>query len=104
MSERPQWYKLQDDAPVPVPPDEWSAWFETHTKDRIVRQETIDDVSISTVFLGIDHSFGIGDEPLIFETMIFGGEHDNYQERYATREQALAGHERAVALVLGVKS
>jgi len=31
--------------------------------------------------------------------MIFGGEHDGYQERYTSRENAVAGHLKAVALV-----
>ena len=39
--------------------------------------------------------------PILFETMIFGGEHDQYQERYATREEAVEGHARAVAPVTG---
>ncbi len=54
--------------------------------------------SVSTVWLGIDHR-GYGDEgpPLIFETMIFGGPHDQYCDRYSTEEAALAGHDRTVA-------
>ena len=46
---------------------------------------------VSTVFLGLDHAFD-GGTPLLFETMIFGGEHDEYQERYATWDEAEAGH------------
>lgn len=34
-----------------------------------------------------------------FETMIFGGEHDQYQERYSTWDEAEAGHKRAIELV-----
>lgn len=67
---------------------------------RRVAEDYIGEVHISTVLLVIDHSFGDG-PPLIFETMIFRGEHDEYQERYATREQALDGHARAVSLVRG---
>ena len=55
---------------------------------------------VSTVFLGIDHNFGDG-PPLLFETMIFGGKYDNWQDRYATREEALAGHEAAIRMVEG---
>lgn len=58
------------------------------------------DVSVSTVWLGLDHQYGDG-PPLIFETMIFGGEHDQYQERYSTKEEAIAGHKRACALAFG---
>lgn len=60
---------------------------------------------VSTVWLGIDHGFNMlrdkdtptdDYKPIIFETMIFGGPHDKYQERYQTLEQAKKGHERIV--------
>ena len=57
---------------------------------------------ISTVFLSMDHSLGgvIGDgRPVLFETMVFGGEHDGYQERYHTYDQAEEGHKRIVDMV-----
>ena len=54
---------------------------------------------VSTVFLGIDHGWGDEGAPLLYETMIFGGPRDQgYQERYSTLEEALAGHEVAVAM------
>lgn len=37
---------------------------------RVMRTEIIDGVNVSTVFLGLDHSFG-GDEPILWETMVF---------------------------------
>lgn len=62
---------------------------------KIVRATTTDDVTVSTVWLGVNHRFGEG-QPLIFETMIFGGNNDGYQERYSTLGEARAGHERIV--------
>jgi hypothetical protein len=57
-----------------------------------------DDVSVSTVWLGLDHNFGQG--PLaIFETMVFGGPLDEEQERYATEHEAQVGHDDMVTLV-----
>lgn len=50
----------------------------------------VGDVLISTVWLGLDH--GYGGEPLIFETMQFGGEGDSDLERYPTLEAAQSGH------------
>jgi hypothetical protein len=88
-----------DDAGNPVAePDilAWGRWLEK--TERHVGKDTIGDVKISTVFLGIDHAFG-GSAPVLFETMIFGGRHDGYQIRYETREEALAGHVAAIALV-----
>jgi transcriptional regulator with XRE-family HTH domain len=37
--------------------------------------------------------------PLLYETRVEGGDGDGWLEQYATREQALTGHERVVALV-----
>jgi len=53
---------------------------------------------ISTVFLGIDHGFREG-PPIVFETMVFGGPLDEWQRRYATWDQAVAGHEETLDLV-----
>lgn len=61
-----------------------------------------DDVEVSTVWLGLDHSFGLGGPPVIFETLVFGGELDGWMERYTTLERAEAGHEEMVARVRAV--
>ncbi len=53
---------------------------------------------VSTVRLPFDHSWGDG-PPQLFETMVFGGAHDEWQERYATAEVAQAGHRRVVWMV-----
>ena len=54
---------------------------------------------ISTVFLGIDHNFGAEGPPLLFETMIFGGERDEYQVRTATWADAELAHKETCDLV-----
>lgn len=56
-----------------------------------VAEEYVGTAWISTVFLWLDHSF-TGGPPILFETMVFGGELDQEQERYCTWEQAEAGH------------
>lgn len=71
----------------------WAKWFET--ADRHVAKTQVGDVTISTVFLGVDHNF-LGKDPILFETMIFGGTHDGDGERYHTWEEAEDGHERYV--------
>lgn len=89
---------ILDDAGNPVPAPNlmtWSAQF--RNPNRIIDVTRIGGVRVSTVFLGLDHSFGHG-PPLLFETMIFGGPHDQYQDRYSTRDEAIAGHQRAVKL------
>ena len=71
---------------------EWARWFEG--KDRKVARDEIGSVVVSTVFLGLDHSWAPG-PPLLFETMIFGGEHDEYQDRCSTWDEAELMHKCA---------
>ncbi len=55
-------------------------------------------ILLSTVFLGVDHSFS--GEPVLFETMIFGGRYDGFQKRYTTFDYALSGHELIKRMIL----
>ncbi len=74
----------------------WARRFEDNDYKRVAQDKLADgDIVISTVWLGLDHSWGVG-PPLIFETMIFGGPDDQWQDRYTTLEQAQAGHKRVV--------
>lgn len=82
----------------PITQAQWVAGFESRDR-QIAKTDFPDGVWVSTVWLGIDHRFGGVGAPLIFETMIFEGPLDGEQWRYSTRERALAGHARAVALV-----
>ncbi len=75
---------------------EWARWFDTAER-QVERTELPGGIVISTVFLGLDHSFGHG-PPILFETMIFGGALDETQDRYATRQAAINGHAHYVAL------
>lgn len=55
---------------------------------------------VSTVWLGVNYNFTNDGPPIIFETMVFGsGDGDQYMQRYATEEQARAGHAETVTLV-----
>lgn len=90
-------YILDRHEPKKVDLMTWATWYET--ADRHVDQTTIDNVNVSTVFLGFDHRFGPEGRPILFETMIFGGKHDQKQWRYCTWDEAVAGHAAAVALV-----
>lgn len=50
-------------------------------------------VLISTVFLSMEHGRDMRGRPILFETMVFGGPHDGFQQRYCTWQEAEAGHE-----------
>lgn len=79
--------------------DEWGKWFKNF-KNRQIKKTEKNGVTVSTVFLGIDHSFSKAREPVLFETMIFGGEKDGYQKRYCTMQEALDGHNEIMELIL----
>jgi hypothetical protein len=78
----------------------WARWMEQDPDQRIIKQEDVGDYWVSTVFLGIDHSWGDG-PPILFETMVFrrkpggidlGGE---WQDRCSTYAEAEAMHKLA---------
>ena len=87
------------DGRTPLPESDsfaWGLWYAN--TDRRVRKETVCGSEISTVFLGMDHSFGSG-KPLLFETMVFDGPLDGEMERCSTWDEAEAMHERMVERV-----
>lgn len=88
-----------------IEPDllKWAAWFEQSSKDgaRFVAKTQVGEYQVSTVFLGLDHGFGLDDDepPILYETMVFknGSNSDEDCERYATRDEAQRGHDEMVA-------
>lgn len=81
----------------------WGKWFEDDRNRRVAMTTFEIGFWVSTVFLGLDHSFADVGPPILFETMIFaddGPGDDLAQERYATWDDAVAGHDRAVGRVL----
>jgi hypothetical protein len=88
--------------PVPEPDlMRWGEWFECSGEQRrIALTQIAEGISVSTVFLALDHSFGCG-PPVLWETMIFGGEHDGEQWRYTSKDEALIGHDFAVHVARG---
>lgn len=66
------------------------------------RRVAIDEIGgweVSTVFLGVDHGWGLTDKPVLFETMLFdaAGKSTGLQRRYHTWEEAEAGHREVCA-------
>ena len=74
---------------------EWAVWFETANLQ--VDFDALPDCEVSTTFVGMDHRLGEPGPPLVFETLVRGGEEDGSQWRYSTWDEALAGHARIVA-------
>ena len=86
----------------PCSMSEWVKMF-ADAAGRTVAKTMVDGAMVSTVFLGIDHGFG-SPVPILFETMVFPDPesgHDLDMDRYATWDEAVAGHEAMVAKVRG---
>lgn len=94
---KPRQYILDQNG-NPEPCEDILKWGESMENNRTLERTEIGAILVSTVFLGLDHQYGDG-PPLLWETMIFGGEHDQYQARYSSKEKALEGHIKAVNLV-----
>lgn len=90
-------YILVDRKVVPADLMAWSRFLEDMSNRRVAESQ-FGEVRVSTVFLGLDHRFGDEGPPLIFETMIFGGPHSDYQERCSTWEEAEEMHRVACVL------
>lgn len=86
------------DGKTPVQVAGVNEWIDNSNENRNVKKDTFGKVLVSTVFLGMDHSYGEG-PPLLFETMIFGGKHNDYQTRCSTWDEAVIQHEEACKLV-----
>lgn len=93
MDELTHWI-LDGHEPVAVDLFTWARWFED--AERHIDRTQVGDADVSTVFLGIDHNFAPSGPPVLFETMIFGGQHSDACWRYTTWDQAAAGHHRIV--------
>lgn len=90
MKTKPMYYKLVDREAVPATSKEWAEMIDNFDR-RSVAASKIGDSDVSTVFLGLDHSFGEG-RPLLFKTMVFGGKFDGLQQRCTTWDEAEAMH------------
>lgn len=92
------------DGHTPVPCDDPQAWADFMTKmdARRVRWTEHELFKVSTVFLGLDHSFGDKGPPILFETMAFADDSwtDLECARYATWEDAEIGHGAIVRRML----
>lgn len=92
------------DGKTPVPERDlltWARWFER--ADRLVAHTVQGDLSVSTVFLGLDHNHHWKGPPELFETMVFRAGASGEMNRYATWEEAEKGHAEMVKLALSTR-
>ena len=97
---RPIYYDRQGQ---PMTLHQWAEKFHdehyTHlARDVIGPDEPLDPaplITVSTYWLGVNPNWR-NEEPLIYETLIIGGQYDATAMRYATETQAREGHQRVV--------
>lgn len=78
---------------------QWGRWFEESFANgcRVVGMTQItSEVTVSTVFVGIDHRYFGKGPPMVFETMVFGGPMDGDMVRYSSWDDAETGHKAMV--------
>lgn len=78
----------------PIDLQQWGALF-TNPDYKIVQQDKVNGYFISTVWLGMNHAYGVDSPLAIFESMVFneGSSEDLDCIRYATEAEAKAGHQ-----------
>jgi hypothetical protein len=98
------WYIWDRKTDKVYPADVLTAGKSFGEDDRRLAYDVLPDGKVvSTVFLGLDHSYREG-PPVLWETMVFsreGNYDDLHMERYTSKKDALEGHARAVAMFKG---
>jgi hypothetical protein len=75
----------------------WGRFFEKMENRLVAYTEITSEINVSTIFIGIDHRMCGKGPPVLFETMVFGGEFDGYDYRYTSWDDAETGHKMMVA-------
>lgn len=95
-------YILDDTGETPIPCRGvaiWGEWFEGSIDKRVVAKDLLEnDVSVSTVFLGLDHGHPPNpNKPILWETLVSTVKGDNeYHRCGGKRRDAQAMHDRVV--------
>lgn len=98
--------KYYDRDQIPISAERWAELHADHSYVAISRTKLVDAADtrrgydVSTVWLGINHGFGLG-LPLVFETLILTeGTSDEVEcRRYVSEQQARNGHTETVAML-----
>lgn len=90
--------------PYPVDLDKFSSTSDCESTS-IVKKTYLRkyNIEVSTIFMCVSYNFSPNGQPILFETMIFCPDYEEYncwQQRYCTWKQARAGHNEAVRLII----
>jgi hypothetical protein len=93
------WYILDGRTPIKADTMTAAKWL-ADAQNKTVARNINDGVCVSTVFLGLDHRMREGEEPMLFESLVFGGPNDGEMARYCTYDAAESGHAELCARLL----
>jgi len=76
----------------------WAMFFQDIDKRRVAfsKVDSVEEIVVSTVFLASDHNFGGEGPPILFETLVSGGDTDGAIYRCSTWEEAEQQHRDVV--------
>ena len=85
----------------------WARWFENTSNRRVAWTQVNSAITVSTVFLGLDHRFSGEGPPFVFETMVFieeasalkKSDWQGWMMRYSSWDDAQTGHKTIVRKV-----
>jgi hypothetical protein len=96
-----RYFILSDDNIFEEPNYEtWSQWYQ-NTFDKIsqIEHTETDQGTVETRFVAMTMSLNKEAPPLLFETKVTGGWLDGHTEKFATLDEARAGHDACVQKV-----
>jgi len=102
---------ILDDNGMPILCDDviaWATWIDS--ADRAVAVTTIaregveETIRVSTQFIGFDYGFGQSTRPVLYETMVFGGNLNHHTERTDDWYLALRRHYATVETVVALEN
>ncbi len=96
---RHRFYTLNGKVYEPCPPEVAQAQWEDLSQLVLLASTISEEVSVFTIFLGIDHRTDQGGPPILFETLVVGGRWDGCYERYTSYETAETRHHQIVSEV-----
>lgn len=95
-------YYILRDGQVIEEPDyaKWIEWYgNSYQEVRCIASTRVEYGVVTTIFLALNMTLSRADPPLLFETRVQGGWLHDEWERFATLEEAKAGHDAWVARV-----
>jgi hypothetical protein len=65
----------------------------------VLRKDYVAGVRVTTVLLAQNQNSNVNGPPILWETKVLGGIHDQYTRRYCSENEAIAGHGEIVAML-----